>query len=390
MCGNKEADESRSLIESDITAMNYRAYRKLSRSVPLITGRHLLLWPTAFLFMAAHSFTYSTFSQYVYIKQERETFPNVTINTTRAYCERDTNTSEYIIQETIQQKAAFKRIYLYFVGGVPAIVATFVFGVCTDRFGRKFLFYLAWFGMTFRTLWAIVGVYTDWPLYYFIPGYIVEGCSGQVFNVVQASYIYISDITIVGMQRSVGIVMIQFAFGLATTFPTLAVGYLLQDTNSFMIPFYISIGLLALALVMILILPETFPKKALCKRIRTSRLASLKESWGLFCSYSNVGKRWMYIVTLSVFVLTTYDFYGRQAIEDLYLLNNPFCWGPEQMGIFNALRTGLQQIASMTLVIVFKVFLSDEGIAILGCVSFGASFILEAWSSTDTMMYVGE
>jgi len=383
----EKPDERSRLVDSQVSSVNGDEIKL--PTTPSYSGQYILVWMTAFLFMAANSFSFSTFSQFLYIKLQRDNFPNVTINTTKAYCNVDTNSTNYLLQQDVQEKAAIWGIFLYLVGGVPSVVATFVFGVFTDRLGRKFLFYLSWFGMVFRTVWVTVGMNLDWSLYMYIPGYFVEGCTGQVFNLIQVSYIYMSDITTVGKQRSIGIVMIEIAFGLATTFPGLAVGFMLKETNSFILPFYISLGMLALTLILILCLPETYPPEVRGKYAQSSRLDNIKNSWGLFCGQENTGRRWMYILTLLVFTFTCYDLYGRLAMEGLYLLNDPFCWGPEELGIFNALRTGLQQIGGMAIVVILKKFLNDESIAILGSASFGVSFVLEGLATTDTMLYIG-
>lgn len=378
-------------VESDIIVNYAVKYQKEQRTIPKVTGRHLLLWPIAFLIMAANSLTYNTFSQYSYIQRQRAAFPSVKINTTRAYCNVDTNSTDYREEQDIQQKVALSGIYLYLAGGIPATAASFVFGSLTDRMGRKFLFYLPCFGMLFRTIWATVGIHHGWPTYMFIPGCVVEGFTGQVFSIIQVSFIYISDITTVGKQRTIGIVMVEIAFGLASSFPVLAIGIILEQTNSFSLPFHISIGMLSLALLLVIALPETFPKKARANHLSgKSRLYNIKDSLDLFCNRENSGKRWMYVVSLLVFTLTSYGIYGRLAIESLYLLNSPFCWGPEELGIFKASRAGLQQIAGMVLVILLKICLSDEGIAVLGCISFGASFAIVSLARTEVQMYVGE
>lgn len=375
-----ESDECNPLLGSEVT-------EGITSRTSLITGRHLLVWPVAFLFMTAYNFSTNTFSQYAYIKLQRDSFPNITFNTTIAYCGVDTNSTSYKIQEDVQQEAAKWGIYLYLAGGFSSVIASLVMGTFTDRLGRKFLFILPCIGTIFRTVWATVGMVYDLPLYYYVLGYFVEGCTGQVFNIFQVSYTYISDITVVGKQRSVGIVIIELAFGIAASIP---VGYIIQQTNSFLLPFYMSFGLLGVTFLLVLLLPETFPAHVRAKRKYVSRLDNIKDAWGLFFGQENAGKRWVYITTLVAFILTTYDLFGRTAIEGLYLLNSPFCWDPDEIGLFGTLRTGCQQIIGMGLVIVLQLRLSDDAIAILGCISYGASFIVEAFATTNTSMYIGK
>ncbi|XP_052770103.1 solute carrier family 46 member 3-like [Mya arenaria] len=398
----KDPDETSPLIKYEIGNEQYEpevqvaseknppsgSFQKSSPLQPRVTRRHCLVWPVAFLFISAYSMSFFTFSQYVYIKLQNENFPGIKVNTTTSYCDVNESSTNFKIQQDVQQKAAKWGIYLYLAGGLTSIIANFVLGTCTDRLGRKFLFVVPFFGTMIRTAYAIVGIKYDFPLWLYVPGYFIEGCTGQMFTIIQISYIYVSDITTPGKQRSLGIVIVELALGLAGTFPPLVCGYILKVTDSFLLPFYISLGILGFALLLVIALPETYPKEVRSQRTYSSRLENLKDSYDLFVSKENSGKRWMYIITLAVFSLTTYDVFGRVAVEGLYLLNYPFCWGPSQLGVFTALRTGCQQIVGMAMIKVLHLCFNDELIAVIGCLSYGASFVLQAFATNDLMMYL--
>lgn len=401
MKGNNIGDENSPLIQSDVeTTVPYHSDDKptahdagTNMMLPpnqIITRRHLLVWPVAFLFVTAYSLTFASFGQYVYIKLQNENFPGIHVNTTTAYCEVNTSSDNFRIQEDVQQKAAIWGIYFYISGGLTSIIANFIMGAYTDRFGRKFLFILPCVGTLLRTSMAIVGMHYDLPLYYYLVGYFLEGCTGQVFSIFQITYLYAADITESGKARSVGIVIVELAFGLGTVAPTFAVGYILDETGSFLIPFYISLGLLVFTLVLIFLLPETYPKAIRNQRKYSSKFENLKDAFDLFFGKENSGRRWMYFTTILVFSFTVYNLFGRTAMEGLYLLNYPLCWNPTKIGVFSALRMGLQQIVGMMSVKLFHICMNDEMIAIIGCISYAASFALEAYATTDTMMYVGK
>ncbi|KAL4237310.1 hypothetical protein ACF0H5_002028 [Mactra antiquata] len=361
-----------------------------SRANQSITYRHLLVWPAAFIFISAYNLTFNAFGQFVYIKLQNENFPDIKVNKTTAFCEVNTSSVNFKIQEDVQQKAAVWGIYFYLAGGIASIVSNFVFGAYTDRFGRKFLFIIPCIGTLLRTGAAVVGIHFDLPLYFYLPWFFVEGCTGQIFNIFQISYLYVADITIPGKQRSLGIVAIELAIGLGSALPALVVGYILDLTESFLLPYYISVGLILLSLFLMITLPETFPKEIRNERKYSSPFENVKDATDLFCSNSNKGRRWMYIVTLEAFMFTAYDAFGRIAMEGLYLLNYPFCWNPTKLGIFGSLRMLFQQVVGMGMVKVLQYCMNDEMIAIAGCVSYAASFILEAYSTNDAMMYIGK
>jgi len=355
-----------------------------------ITFRHWLVGPVAFLFMSSYTFSYFSFAQYKYIKLQNEYFPGIKVNSTTSYCDVNESSVNFKIQQDVQQKTAEWGIYFNLSGGIASIISNFVLGSLTDRWGRKFLFIIPCFGTAFRLGYTVVGMTYNLPLWYYIFGYFVEGCTGQLFNLIQISYIYISDITRTGIQRSLGIVFVEFAIGMASTFPNLAAGYIIDATDSFLVPFNIALGILALTMLLIIVLPESFPKEMRLRRTYVSKLDNLRDSYDLFISSKNKGRRWMYNVLLVVFALGLYDVFGRISVENLYLLNYPFCWDPTKLGIFAALRSGFQQIIGMAMVKVLHFCMNDEWISVFGCVSYGSAFVLEAFATNEMMMYIGK
>ena len=326
----------------------------------------------------------------MYNKLQREFYPNATnVSSTIAICIEDTHSAVFAIQLDVQQRAARWGIYLYLAGGIAAVISNFVFGTLTDRFGRKFLFLFPCIGTLIRTAGVIVGIHFDLPLWFYVFGFFLEGCTGQVFNIFQVSYLYVVDITIAGKQRSVGIVLMEVAIGFGSIIPSLVAGYILQGSGSFQLPIMISCGMLVVTFILMLTLPETFPKSVRAKRDDSSNLENLKDSVDLYISKKNAGRRWMYITILAVFALTSYNLFGRIAVEGLYLLNYPLCWDPERIGLYGAARSGAQQIIGMSLVKVFHMCMDDEMIAIIGSISYAASFVLEAFGTNEAMMYGG-
>ena len=359
-------------------------------ATPVRTYRHYMVGLVSFLFLTAYNMSFFTFGQYVYSKLQREYYPNATnISSTIAICIEDPHSAVFAIQLDVQQKAARWGIYLYLSGSLAAIISNFVLGAYTDRFGRKFLFLFPCIGTILRTTGVIVGFHFDLPLWYYAFGYFVEGCTGQVFNILQVSYLYVVDITVAGKQRSFGIVLMELVLGIGTIIPNLITGYLLQYSKSFLWPIIISDAILVLTFFLMLTLPETFPKHLRDKRKYNSNYENLKDSVDLYVSSKNAGRRWMYIIVLVVFALTSYDLFGRVAVEGLYLLNFPLCWDPKRIGLYGAARSGAQQLIGMSLVKVFHVFMNDEMIAIIGSVSYGASFVMEAYATNEAMMYGG-
>ena len=353
---------------------------------PVRSYRHYMVGLVSFLYITAYNMSSLSFGHYLYEKLQREFYPNATnISSTITICTEDA----HAIQLHVQEKAAKWGIYLYLSGSLVAIISNFVLGAYTDRFGRKFLFSFPCIGTILRTSSVIIGFHFDLPLWYYAFGYFVEGCTGQAFNILQVSFLYVVDITVAGKQRSFGIVLMELIFGMGTIVPNLATGYLHQYFNSFLWPVIVSDAILVITFLLMLTLPETFPKHLREKRKYNSNYKYLKDSVDLYVSSKNAGRRWMYIIVLVVFALTSYDLFGRIAIEGLYLLNFPLCWDPKKIGLYRAARSGAQQLIGMSLAKLFHMFMNDEMIAIIGSVSYGASFVMEAYAHNEAMMYGG-
>ena len=360
----------------------------------ICSSRLLWVWLVSFIFMAACQTSSFTFEHFMYMKLQKESFSNVTTDIQKSLCDKNTSSKKYEIQETVQEEtvqenAAEWGIYFYLAGGVVAIISNFMLGAFTDRFGRKFLFIFPCLGTSFRVVFATVGMQLDFPLYYYVIGYFVEGCTGQVVSMFQASFIYSSDITFPGRQRSFAIFAMEIAFGLGTALPALGTGYFMSEIDNVLIPMYVSCGLMLITFLSMITLPETFPEEVRAKRKHATYFENLKDSIDLYISRKNYGRRWLYIVMLAVFGLTSFDSSGRTSVEGLYLLDSPFCFGPDKIGVFNALKSGLQQISGIAIVAILLLFTKCEIVAIIGCISYAAAFIIESSATSEKSLYIG-
>ncbi|XP_045186641.2 solute carrier family 46 member 3-like [Mercenaria mercenaria] len=339
-----------------------------------------------FLYMAAYVMSSATFVQYIYKRIQTEMFPdkdkyNISVN-----CYSNTSDPHYKKQISVQEKASNWNMYYSLAAGIPAMFASIIMGASTDRFGRKFLFYLPCLGALVRLSVCTAGIHFNFNRLYFLIGFFVEGLTGYMATMLLVTFTYVADITPPkGKQRSFGITMIELINGIAMTVFSFATGYFIQDMGYFY-PMLTSGALVFLCLFITIFIPESFPKDK--RNLRESTFEKIKTIYNLFLGESNRGRRWMYNTLMFVFLLTMFTSFGRQSVEPLYQLDTPFCWSPEKLGYFSALKNLLQQIFGMGVIKLFQQAMSDEAIAMLGCVSFGASFVLEGFAQTDILMYI--
>ncbi|KAH3717131.1 hypothetical protein DPMN_059910 [Dreissena polymorpha] len=113
----------------------------------------------------------------------------------------------------------------------------------------------------------------------------------------------------------------------------------------------------------------------------------MKTAYDLYLGSFNRGRRWKYNTLLSVFTFTMFSALGRGSVEPLFQLGEPFCWSSEKLGQFTAARSLMQQICGMGLIKVFQKFMTDESIAIMGCISFTIGYVIEGLASSDALIY---
>lgn len=343
-----------------------------------------LVVPMCILYFGAYITSYITIQQYVYIKIQRDKFPNVTFNSSIPICKANESDPKYKTQTEVQKESAEWMSYFALATGIPAIFSNLILGSYTDRFGRKFLFFLPCIGVFIHIAVNAIGIYTDFALYWFIPACIFEGLTGQLYALLLVAFSYTADITRPGKERSFGIVLIELAIGVGIAGFSFASGFFIQNTGFFW-PM-LSAGIyVALTLVLVILLPETYPKEKRTKM--SSPWEFLNNSFSLFFGKQNYGKRWMYNILMLIFIFSMFPVFGRSNVETLYQLNNPFCWDPKHVSWFVALRSAASQIVGMGLVKPLQYVLSDEAIAILGSLSFMAGFTTEGLAQSEDLIY---
>lgn len=352
------------------------------------TWRKWLVGPFCFLYMAGYISSYFTFTQYMYAKVQNDMFPNVNFSDSGGDCSVNKSSVVYQDQVKVQQHASSWSMYYGLTSGIPSIFANVIFGSSTDKFGRKFLFYFPCIGTFLRMAVSVVGIYTNFDLVYFIPGYIVEGMTGTMFTMLLVCFTYVADISPEkGKRRSFFITMIELAIGMAVSIFSFATGYFIENTGFFYPMLFAGIAICA-AFVTAILIPETFPPE---KRDTSdsSVWGKLKTAFELFFGTTNRGRRWMYNVLLLAFAASMFSVFGRSSVEQLYQLDEPFCWSSEKIGYFGALRGVVQQAVAMGLVKVLQVAMSDVSIAILGCASFILGNVVEGLARSDAMLFTG-
>ena len=359
----------------------------------LVTSwRRFLIGPVLFTYMAGYIMSYYIITEYTNSYQLKQFFHDANLTyqkTSDSVCNASSDSLEYQTETRATESAANWIVYYSLAQGIPAIISSTVLGSYTDALGRRFLLSVGILGTTVRMCISVVIIRYDLGLIYFIIACIVEGCTGQFSTVLQTCLAYMADITKPGEQRVYGIIYIEFFLGFSLTSASFVTGILIRNFGYF-VPVSVAAGLLLLSLLIVLILlPESFPAS---RRHRDKSLCTIiQNSFSFFVHNDSQNNRWKYQIIAVGHFLTGISFLGRISTETLYQLSSPFCWTADRVGYYGAIRTGIQVTLGLGSIKMFRMCgLSDPLIAMVGVLSYGANFAIEALSTSNVMLYIGQ
>lgn len=351
------------------------------------TWRHYLVAPVGFLFVASYVVSFFTTVQYTVYAVQKEYFPNESIVnlTTNSRCEDNETSQEFQKFVSAEADASKWNAYFAVASGLPALVSCLLLGSYTDRMGRKTLLILCLCGTLSRTIVSTVGIYTEMNLSYFLIGFVIEGCTGYLANMMQSTHAYVADITKSGKNRSIGFAGLILIYGTAMTIATFATGFMIQSRGySFTIT--TSLGMLVLSLIVVIsLLPETITKEK-----RSEHHSIFKHLRNVILFYTKSEQKLLYGLTLGAFFCVSLTVTGRMTTETLYFLKAPFCWNPFHIGWFSAARGLIQDVFGLLFVKLSRHCISDAALSLFGCLSSMIYLIMIGLAKTDLTLYIGK
>ena len=335
--------------------------------------------------MGLHSYTVNEWTQnQVKVKY----FGNSTFHSNFSACKQSNKSDpNYITYTHVQQESARWQIYNTVASTVPALLTALVYPSYSDTFGRRYLFMLSLSGIFFQHLIDGMTILFSGSLVFIVLGAFMFGITGTSYCLLSAMFTYVADVTVSGKQRTAAITIVESFLLIMSTTSGLAVGFFI-DAYGYIYP-GITAACLAFAnlLIVFFILPETLEKSRRQKRLPV--VQSVKRITDFYLSEEFKGKRSLYILMILSFIVLDLCSVHRRALETLYQLGMPFCWGPKKIGYFSALTNVGQSLMSIGIVVLLQKCLSDISIGMLASLSNACSYILEAFAYTDLMLYLG-
>lgn len=343
----------------------------------------------AFVVLGIQMHTYAV-NEWTQNEIRTENFPNTSFVRNFSACNESKHSSTaYTNYKKVQQESAEWIAFYNLALHAPALLSCLILPCYTDALGRRFLFILSSVGLITRCGLTCMVIYAHQSFLYVIGIYALDGILGSSYALYTVSYCYVADITHNNNQRVLAIVFIQFVVMATTVLSSLVAGYTIQIWDNG----YLYTALLSLFIsfvgffIFAFLLPESLSEKH--RRTLLSKFSPFKWCLDFYLGSETNGLVLCYILLLLAYAFS--EFSGtenRAAVETLYFLGPPFCWGPSDIGIFQMTRHASQGILGLGCVKFFQKLMSNEAISILSSISTTSSFFVEAYASSTLMIYM--
>ncbi|XP_063426052.1 lysosomal proton-coupled steroid conjugate and bile acid symporter SLC46A3-like [Mytilus trossulus] len=332
-------------------------------------------------------------NQYAYFAFMNEKYPTrntmQTIGGSDSACTVNTSKVEYKQQIVVQKLTSEWNIYCALAQNIPAVFISMNLASYSDVYGRKPFFIVPLIGTFLKNLACSLGIYFKIGIQWFIGFYVIEGSTGIWASTLSMAFCFVADTTMPGKTRSFVIALIETSIGLGSIISTSLSGYIIQWTNSYMYPEFLSVIIVTIGILLaVFVLPETLhPSRkrddhvSICQNMRNVTECYTSE-------FSPLGKRWMFILLIFIFIMSAFGNLGRSNVEQIYQMNSPFCWDSVRIGWYAAVRNLAWSFGSIAIIKVFHLCTTDDVIALVGCITCVASAILEGIASTDLYLYL--
>ncbi len=248
--------------------------------------------------------------------------------------------------------------YTQIANTVPSIVVTLIFGPLTDRYGRKIGIVLPAVGVALQSIFSIcIVVYSLHP-YYFILANFISALFGNFTCLLAASFSYIADVSSPRWRSlRIGIVEAGLAFG--SFAGHLLGGYWLDKVNcNYVYPLVFCASCnISIVLYISLLIPESLSStEREAMRLKNPKgLRAYFEGFKLYFGGLSLSSTWkLYVATITA-NLAVLNVFGAEIVDVYFLKALPFDFNAFQIGIYQALRSASQGIASLLILVILVI-----------------------------------
>ncbi|KAH9510036.1 hypothetical protein Btru_043334 [Bulinus truncatus] len=327
---------------------------------------------------------YSTLmDQYMYQRYANDILGNVSQKTASQPCVNDSNTSDNSATNQIQDMTSQLSLYISLADYGLAVVPSLLLGAYSALFSRKVLLFIPTFVGAVKTVVIAAVVYWNLDLNWLFLGYSIDGLGGGLAGSILGIFLYLTDITSRGEQRTVFMSFLEGLKGVVSGILFYVTGKMIESTG-FLVPVLIAAVCMVLSSVIVLLLPE---RKSQCASKDWSAAACYKRLALPFGKSQHPLVRKMVILSLVSLLVIICAALGVSKVRNLYLMNVPFCWDAVTIGWFLSAQDIAYNFVTMVCVPLFYRCLPGMWLAILGTVSTMAGMAMYALANSSLEIY---
>ncbi|XP_064622976.1 lysosomal proton-coupled steroid conjugate and bile acid symporter SLC46A3-like [Lineus longissimus] len=354
----------------------------------IVPSRKVIIEPVIFLFCLAIFSNDTLLEQYI---RSRLThlYPILQNNGTTGWnisnCAGSNNSDPLVVAEaSVVADTSVWQIYLA-LPTLITMVTTLIYGAYSDIAGRRQILLLpSIFAAIKFTITSLV-IYYNLPLYVLLVASAIEPFGGGFYTLVMGVYAYLADITPpekLGIRMTIVEVVMTFGTGCSQV----GLGYSIRSLGYFY-TYIILAGVLFLNLIyVIFFVPETIVQNKNKPKLNIGE--HLRSTWLSFSDKED-GRHVKIGLLVTAFLVLNLTIQSYSAIQILFVMGPPLCWGTVGIGIFTGMSIGLMEIASILgYELLTRCKVEEIGIAAIGIVSTLASVLVNAFADSFYWMIV--
>ncbi|XP_060076437.1 proton-coupled folate transporter-like [Ylistrum balloti] len=307
-------------------------------------------------------------------------------NVTKNACGKKLNESS--MDEIMGQKLAAKwSFYCNTVEHVTTLPIVMLFGIYSDKIGRKPLFLISTVGMFLEYGIKAVAIYMKLPMYFFVIAAGVEGLTGCRYLFSIATNASIADTTERNQTRTTALALVDVFLGIGTFAAKIGAGYMISSMGYFF-PVVLTAGLNIFMVIFIIgFVPETLQRKS--KKKPTFEI--FKDSMSFLYDKTQIhgNKRWKFFYCFFMFISLEISGMAVSGISTIYYMGFPFCWNSKSIGWYSASTSLIHTTIGAMLLKLFVKHGKDEPLAIIGLMSSISNKVVMGLASQSWMLYLG-
>lgn len=354
--------------------------------------KNITVEPVTFFYACAMILHTPVIQQYVYSRVAlKRGLPTSLYQSDSSPCEVDDSIDSYAFRQSkniVQAEASIVHLGIVLSASVPSIFMALLLGAWSDKVGRKIIMILPIIGGLVDTIFILITMYTNLPVYLLFVGSFVNGFCGFFTTMILAVFSYVADIT-EESRRALRLGILEAIAFISGMISHLTSGWWIKHLG-FKSPYWLILTLHSCNLLyVIFVLPETVkqPEKKTIKDLFNK--GHIRRIIQLF-SNAKLDRKWQLIGLMLASAFMMISSIGFGSVIVLYALDVPFCCSPIMIGYFLAESMFVQAIGAMLGFFILRKCISEMTLTQLGFFSIVTSLVMMAFIKTKWMMFVGK